>query len=360
MPAYGSGATPANGLDLEAVWVGVGTPADFKGRDVRGKAVVLQSILSPGEMGMSATFERVFPRAMEAGAAAIIAIWGYHDNLSVWQGMGGGGMAQNSSKPMSIPGFWLGFEDGRRLRDAIGEGTVRIKANVKTEMRSGLQTQSIYGTLAGTTDENVIVMAHMDAFFEGALDNASGIAVMMSIAEHFAALPKEQRRRNMIFIGTAGHHAGSPNAAYLRDKRADLIGKTALMINCEHIAPMQTMLWSTELRPSTTIEPHRWWVYGSPRLMQITRDAYRTFGVPTAGPMDPTATGEMGAVSRRAPSIQLIESPQHKHTDMDLMPRVVISGVEAVARAYAKVIDQVNKLDRQDLVAAPQSTALTC
>src|SRR5581483_7471523 len=264
-------------IDLEAVWVGAGTAADYKGRDVRGKAVVLQSILSPGEMGMSATFERVFPRAIEAGAAAIIAIWGYHGNMAVWQGMGGGGMAQNSTTPLQVPGFWLGWDDGKVLRDAIGAGTVRIKATVKTEMRPGLKTQSIYGTLPGSTDENIIVMAHMDALFDGALDNASGLSVMMALAEHFAAIPKERRRRNLIFIGTAGHHAGSPNAIYLRDKRTDLISKTALMINCEHVAPVQTMLWQTELRPSTTVEPRRWWVYGSPRLMDITLSAYRTF-----------------------------------------------------------------------------------
>ena len=94
---------------------------------------------------------------------------------------------------------------------------------------------SIYGTLPGTTDENIIVMAHMDGWFDAALDNASGLSVMLTLAEHFAQVPKDKRRRNMMFIGTAGHHVGSPNATYLRDKRADLLAKTALMINCEHV-----------------------------------------------------------------------------------------------------------------------------
>jgi hypothetical protein len=48
----------------------------------------------------------------------------------------------------------------------------------------------------------------------------------------------------MIFIGTAGHHVGSPNAIYLRDKRSDLLAKIALMINCEHVSASQTLNWS--------------------------------------------------------------------------------------------------------------------
>jgi hypothetical protein len=180
---------------------------------------------------------------------------------------------------------------------------------------------------------------------------------MMALAEYNASIPKERRRRNIVFIGTAGHHVGSPNAAYLRDKRADLVAKTALMINCEHVAPVQTMPWQTELRRSTTVEPRRWWVHGSSRLMDITLSAYRTFGVAIAGDMDDRATGEMGQVSRSAPSIQVIESPQHKHTDMDLIALVPAAGLEQIARAYAKVIDEVNKLDRRALLPAPSATS---
>src|SRR5207248_8211949 len=41
-------STPAGGLDLDAVWVGLGNAADFAGRDVRGKAVVIYSVPMPG------------------------------------------------------------------------------------------------------------------------------------------------------------------------------------------------------------------------------------------------------------------------------------------------------------------------
>ena len=80
--------------------------------------------------------------------------------------------------------------------------------------------------LPGTTDETLIITAHQDGWFDAALDNASGLAVMVALAEHFAQIPREQRRRNMIFVGTAGHHVGSPNSPYMRD--SGMLEKTAL------------------------------------------------------------------------------------------------------------------------------------
>ena len=229
-----------------------------------------------------------------------------------------------------------------------------MKVHLTTEMRRGLKTQSVYGTLPGTTDENVIVLAHMDGWFDAALDNASGLSVMLTMAEHFSQVPRAERRRNIVFVGTAGHHVGSPNSPYLRDQRADLIAKTALMINCEHIAAAQTLNWSTKLREATGVDPRRWFVNGSRKLTDIVLGAYHTFGVNIVGDMDPSASGEMGAIDRIAPSLQLIHSPEIRHTDHDVPEIVPAVGLEAVGRAYAKIIDEINK---ESIAALKPTTA---
>jgi hypothetical protein len=145
---------------------------------------------------------------------------------------------------------------------------------------------------------------------------------------------------------------GSPNAIYLRDKRADLLAKTALMINCEHVSASQTLNWDTRLRRSTTVWPRRWNVNGSAKLTDLVLAAYKTFGVGVVGDMDPTATGEMGAIFKLTPSLQLIRSPENKHTDADIPEYVPAVGLEAVGRAYAKIIDEANKLDLKALGAS--------
>ena len=353
-PATRSAALP-DGLEAEAVWVGLGTAADFAGRDVEGKAVIIQSILAPGQMGNSASWEGATIRARELGAAMVIGIWGYAGNLSVWQSLRAfqmireaDGTSRYVSQGVDLPGFFMGWEDGRRLRDLVASGeTVTISARLEVEWREGLVSPSVFGTLPGTTDEKIYVMAHMDGYYDAALDNASGMAVMISLAEHFAQIPAEQRRRDIVFIGTAGHHVGSPNATFLRDN--GMLENTALMINCEHIAPTQFVQFNNELRLTTTVSPRRWWVHGSDKLRDITLDAYQTFGVTLMGEMDGRATGEMMAIDKDAPSVQLIRSPEHKHTDGDVPELVPSAGLEAVARAYAKIIDQVNQLEIAEL-----------
>ena len=361
-PATGSRSLP-EGLEAEAVWVGLGTAADFAGRDVAGKAAIIQTILAPGQMGNSASWEGATIRAEEAGASLIVGIWGYGGNLAVWQSTNSFQMVRNDdgtsryvSQRVGTPGFFMGFEDGRALRDLVATGQpVTISARVETEIREGLSSPSIYGTLPGTTDETVYVMAHMDGYYDAALDNASGMAVMIGLADHFASRPRSERRRNITFIGTAGHHVGSPNAPYLRDQ--GMLEKTALMINCEHIAPTQFIAFNNELRLTNTVSPRRWWVHGSRHLLDMTLDAYRTFGVSVIGEMDGRATGEMMAIDKDAPSVQLIRSPEHKHTDGDVPALVPAAGLEAVARAFAKIIDQANTLDLGELRAAPKRSS---
>ena len=44
-PDYGSAGTPQEGLDVEAVYAGLGSEADFAGKDVRGKPVFTFNML---------------------------------------------------------------------------------------------------------------------------------------------------------------------------------------------------------------------------------------------------------------------------------------------------------------------------
>jgi Peptidase family M28 len=348
-PSVGSAPTPPGGLEAEAVWVGLGTAADFMGRDVRGKAVLILSILEPGNMGESAGWEGAWKRAADLGAAAIVTIWGYNDNLAVWQGMTAGRGVQ-----IKAPGFFMGYEDGKALRDLIATGhSVKLKMNLKTEVRQGLKAVAAYGTLPGMTDETIYVLAHTDGYYDAALDNASGLAVMETLAEYFSQIPKEKRRRSITFVASSGHHAGSPTTQYMHDHRDTMLNKTAVILNCEHISHNDLFQWSMHLRPTNVIQERRWWVNGSDRLVDIAMRAFKEFGVNLVAEMDTSATGDMGHIDRDAPSLQVIDSPEIKHTDADIAERVPDVGLAAVARSYAKIIDEVNKVDRKDLLPGP-------
>ena len=96
-------------------------------------------------------------------------------------------------------------------------------------------------------------------------------------------------------------------------------------------------------------------MYGSRRLVDLTLASYHTFGVGVVGAMDPSATREMGAIDTAAPSLQIIRSPENKHTDRDIPELVPAVGLQAVGRAFSKIVDQVNKLDLRDLRLTPSA-----
>jgi len=355
-PSLGS---PAADLDLDVVWVGTGTAADFAGRDVKGKAVLIHSIPAPGSMGHSAAYERAMARASEKGAAAIGVVYGISDNFAIWQGLGRAGEGTPAQQTaITTPGFFMGFQDGKVIRDLIGAGqSVKLKMKVTIEMKDGLTSSNVWGTLPGMTDENIIVLAHQDGYYEASLDNASGQSVMMTLLDYFSQIPKQQRRRSITFVATASHHVGSPGTKWMHDNRATALAKTALMINCEHVSVSDTKYWNGVLRKANVVAPRRWWINGSERLFDTVLKSYATFGVGLIADMDPNASGDMGVVAKDIPSIQIIRSPVTKHTDDDKPEWVPAAGLEAVARSYARIIDEVNKLDRSQLTTAVRSTS---
>jgi acetylornithine deacetylase/succinyl-diaminopimelate desuccinylase-like protein len=195
------------------------------------------------------------------------------------------------------------------------------------------------------------VVAHRDGWFEGATDNASGVATMLGLAEYFSKIPKEQRRRTIRFLGTSGHHDNSGMTGHwLADHKEEMFAKTALIINCEHTSAEQLVFRGGAIRGTNTTVPLRWYVGGSPRLEQIAVKAYEEFGVATYADPEPSAGGEMAPYYQLAPSLQLIEGNLYWHSDHETAEVVPATGLEASTRAYAKIVTDVNQLDLKDLV----------
>ena len=87
-PPAGAASTPPAGLEWDLVWAGDGTAADFAGRDVKGKAVLMQDLPLPGDMRHSVALDGAIARAFEKGAAAVGVIFGISDNFAIWTARG--------------------------------------------------------------------------------------------------------------------------------------------------------------------------------------------------------------------------------------------------------------------------------
>ena len=345
-PPQGAASTPTGGLEFELVWIGLGSEADYLGRDVTGKAVLILDIPRPGTLRHSIATEGAVARAYEHGAAAVGIVYGISDNFAVWQRTGDG------------PGFNVGYEDGLQLRERLGRGErITVTLEMEAEMVEGLQAASVWGTLPGASDEEILVIAHIDGYFQGASDNGSGLAVMIGLLEHFAAVPEAERPRTIRFLGSVGHHGG-PGTRQLSDAPDTRLANTVLAINLEHVAVTRTKYWGPTLRKMNAVSPMRWWVWGSEELLDVTLDSFSRFNVGVTADMEGGASGEMSRMARLVPSIQLITSPEIKHTEQDTPEWVPAVGLEQVGRAYARIIDQVNTLDRRALEPRSSAAAL--
>jgi hypothetical protein len=333
-------------IQAQAVWLGLGTPADFKDRDVRGKAVVLYSNPTPGGRDHFARWSGSMMRANKAGAAVVLIVMDIPGNVTTEPEAGAG---------TTVPTLTISMQEGTAIREAIEAGkdvTLRLRADI--ERKSGLETANVWGVLPGMTDENILIMAHTDAMFDGALDNASGIVMLLGIARHYAALPKEQRRRTITFVTTPDHHHGASGIKWINQNMRDFLDKTALIVNCEHPSQTQTYRLGSGIMTSTETSARRWFVSGSEALRRVVLSSMKEFGVAVYARPEGRPGGELQHIYTRAPGFHVIDHIFY-HSDADTIDLVPAWGIEAVARAYLKVIDTTNKMEISEL-SAPRTT----
>jgi hypothetical protein len=357
---------PEGELDLDTVWVGLGMASDFVGKEVRGKAVFVYSVATPSSLIQSAAWMGAAERAQKQGARALIVVLAVPGNLSYVSHLQGARL----SNDLKLPIFTVGLDDGERvesLNALSGAGRLATRVRWKVETVAGLKAVNVVGVLPGRTDENIVMISHTDGFFEGATDNAAGTAALIGTAEYYAKIPREQRRRTMYFIATPDHHGGDLGGRWIHDNMQPVLANTAVILNAEHVTAMEPVWdrpWGSGARPeliATNQLGSSWWgVNGSPRLVNIVKAAFAMFGVPTQV-MPGGSAGELRAVQFDAPSFYLHNKGVYYHASNDTPDVVPATGLRTAVQAFAKIFDDVNRLDLQDLrpAAAAPATAST-
>jgi hypothetical protein len=335
----GTRPTGTQALTAEAVWVGVGAGADFLGRDVKGKAVVIYSLFVPGGRSHSASDRanlfNANSRAVKLGAALVINV----------MGVPGDGQFQPEDGIEEIPQFTLSMDEGFALRDRLDTGEkVTVSFRLDVPALRNVPTEYTIATLPGASDEQIVVMTHTDGYFQGAMDNAAGMASALELARFYAAKPQQQRPRTMKFIQFPDHHHGEV-ARGRRDVGIDATypwSKVAVKLTMEH--PSQTLLYmyNDSLTPTNAIGAFRWNALGSAEFEQMVFNTLREFGVSVYATEDGPKNGNY------APSFHIIDHVIY-HTSLDVPELVPASGLERSTRAFAAVLDRANKMTMAEL-----------
>ncbi len=210
--------------------VGFGSPMELAASDLRGKAVV---VTGKALLNVFSTYRDAYLQAAKAGAVAMFVTSDAPDNLIRPTSSTANRLDRNP-----IPAFNLGAFDLARLRTAARAGKT-IRWRLDAQHVDG-QTYDITGRLAGSGAEKgaLMVCAHVDSWFTGALDNATGVAGLVGLAEHFARVPRAKRPRDMYFVSVTGHDTGFPYGGlqHWATTRQRLVERLDSFVNLDHLA----------------------------------------------------------------------------------------------------------------------------
>ena len=349
------GPEPTVDLTAQLVHVGTASAAELVDVDVQGK-IAVQKVIPQGHT----VFVRrpVGPRAealLDRGAVAVLRVIDLPGNLRVRDVGCRGGTCVN-----------LGGRDGHFLEavmNAAAETDVldqlQGRLRVTSERVAGRSAANGVAVIPGTThpDEYVVVNAHADAWFDGAGDNGDGLAVLLALARHFAAV-EPGLPRSLVFVASAGHHTpGLSGPRHFLSMNPDVAGGTVLVINLEHTA----LRHITPAR-SEHADGYRQWVMdareapivagmtGPPALAARVEDVVHRslvrYGTNFVAEANPMASGEGGAFRRAGlPVFTAMQGSPMYHTTGEVLELVSTPGLERMARSVADLIREVAQAD---------------
>jgi hypothetical protein len=264
-----------------------------------------------------------------------------------------------------VPCFNVGGRDGLFVETVLDRAAqqgmqdkLRAQLTLTAESLTGLKAQNGVAVIPGKSAETIVIDSHADAWFDGAGDNADGLAVMLSLARHFAK-PQHRPERTLVFVVSAGHHSSGINGPRnFVSANPELAKNAVLVLNIEHVAQRN---FSTAR--SVASDGYRQAVAdsgetpitfgvsnGAPFLDELAQQGVSRFGVNFVSEKSKMESGETGGFNEvKVARITVMQAPPLYHTTGEVTEVISTPGLERMAGFLAYFVAEVAKAPREKI-----------
>jgi len=254
-----------------------------------------------------------------------------------------------------FPGVWIRESDGARLMKEMRQRPVAIKLIVKATREEAL-SYNIVGELPGPDDEIVLIGSHHDAPWASAVEDASGMALVLAQAEYWSRVPQNQRPHAVHFVLQAGHMAyGAGIMAFIKAHR-EMLDRVVLEVHLEHVA---REMRAGEDGPEFTGEPEPRWFFTSrnPDLQQTVIDALLAEDLDRSlviapdvlGTTPPTDGGVYHSIG--VPLVNYLTAPFYLFDTMDTPEKIHKPSLESITRATIRILQRTGGVSAAEMRA---------
>lgn len=259
----------------------------------------------------------------------------------------------------TLPGVWITRAEGRRLRSllAAGDRGAHRAALTLDISRRRVTSRSVIGVLPGRTKDAVMVQSHHDSVGPGAVEDASGTAEVIALAEYAAAEAANGRLREktLLFVTFDTHFTGYQ--AHQEFARRHVLSRRApwrivLNTTIEHIGLRAVEGPDGGFATTGDTEPRGIFVNVNPFFARRIARGIRRHGLPATTLLDASMleffrggipTDASFTLVAGVPTVSLVSGPLYLYDDADTIDRIDRSQLVPVARLFLDVIDDADR-----------------
>lgn len=255
-----------------------------------------------------------------------------------------------------IHGVYISEENGDKIEALIKKGPVRATL-ISEILLEPFVSHNIVGTLPGKSDDWIIIGTHHDAPFYGAVEDASGIAMVLAQAEYWSHIPEEERPHNVLFLVDSGHICGVTGCWTFVQEHEDMLKDVVLEIHLEHIA-LEYTNEDGKFVPTGYRQPLWWYTSESNRLITLVKDAIISEDIERSYIFLPEAINRKtglptsdGAFFHRykVPLVNVVSGPAYLFTSADTLDKVDKKSLVPVTRAVIRIINGLDSVSAEQI-----------